>query len=124
MRSLEHSLLTVLLVTGLIFGNTCASAAGKDGHYKSQGGASCSSYLEGIQPNSWPLAANGSYVAGYVTAFNLKTPDTYNILGSSDFNGVLLWIKNYCERNPLKHISDALETLTDELYQNRLKKAP
>lgn len=64
------------------------------------------------------------WVAGYLTAYNQFTPDTYNILGNSDLIGVLLWIKNYCEKNPLDSAAAALKNLTPELYPRRTVKAP
>lgn len=65
-----------------------------------------------------------SWIAGYISAVNINTDDTYDILGKLAMNSVKLWIKNYCNNNPQKILGNAAEHLVNYLYQNRLTEAP
>ena len=101
-----------------------AVASDANGRYVQQGAVPCSTYLTEQKKETWSYTGYIGYVAGYFAAVNLKTPNTYNILGNSDLGGAMLWIKNYCERQPLNNIADALHELTVELYPKRATKAP
>ena len=65
-----------------------------------------------------------SWIIGYLSAYNRQTPDTYHIMGQTDLPAILLWLENYCKRNPLEHFAKAVELLTDELHPRRIRKAP
>ena len=83
---------------------------------------SCGSFVQekkntnGVLYNAW--------VAGYLTAVNLTSPVLYSILGKTDINGAMLWLENYCNKNPLKNFVDAVQALVNELYPNRTTQAP
>jgi hypothetical protein len=123
MKSLKHSLLVALLVTGLNFGCTSATAADQQGNYKVEAKIPCSIYLKDQQKEGWSKLVDEFFIRGYVSAFNMLNPNTLSILGNSDIEGAMLWIKNYCEKQPLDDISKALRALTIELYPNRIQKA-
>lgn len=65
-----------------------------------------------------------SWIAGYLTAYNRQTPDTYDIRGQTDMSAMLLWLENYCKQNPLTAFAQTVERLTDELHPKRIRKAP
>jgi hypothetical protein len=123
MRALKHSLLASLLVVGVTFG-TGASAADDAGNFSVQGGATCSKYLSEQSSKSVVFTSYMGWVAGYMSAYNSLTPDTFSILGNSDLGGALLWIKGYCEKNPLDTVAQGMQALIWELYPKRLQKAP
>ncbi len=64
------------------------------------------------------------WVTGYLTAINLSTPNTYNILGSTDLDGILLWLENHCGQQPLDSVASATEALVMELMPNRRQRKP
>lgn len=64
------------------------------------------------------------WIEGYLTAINVKTSDTYDILGKSDIDGAIAWLKNYCHENPRRSLSYAMDALVDELYPQRMTKEP
>ncbi len=65
-----------------------------------------------------------SWVAGYITAYNRQTPDTYSIRGQTDLEAMLLWLDNYCKEKPLGTFAYAMALLTNELHPKRIRRAP
>ncbi len=64
------------------------------------------------------------WIFGYLTAYNRQTPDTWDIGGQTDISEILLWLENYCKRNPLDEFAEAMGSLTDELHPRRIRKKP
>jgi len=97
----------------------------KDGAYAIQGGqaTSCGKYMEARAEKSVDAFAHTAFIAGYVTAYNRLTPETYDILGGTDMQSVAAWLDNYCKAHPLKGLATALDVLTAELYPRRYKSA-
>ena len=54
---------------------------------------------------------------GYFSGINAFVKDTYDIQGSSDLEGHIGFLAKYCEENPLKQFSLALDSLVVELFQ-------
>jgi len=96
-----------------------ATAADKDGNYVLIGRISCGDWVKDRKEESWALTANSSWLSGYITAYNIRTPDVYNILGSTDMESVRLWMDKYCQENPLSKLVDGMSVLTNELWPNR-----
>ncbi len=65
-----------------------------------------------------------SWVAGYITAYNRQTPDTYSIRGQTDLSAMLLWLENYCKEKPLGTFAYAMALLTNKLHPKRIRRAP
>jgi hypothetical protein len=116
--------LKTLFFVSLMLVGSHGVAADVNGGYVQQGATSCSNYLKELKEDSWAHVAHGYWISGYFTAYNRQTPNTYDILGSSDGGGAVWWIKNYCEKQPLRNMGDALQELTIELYPTRTIKAP
>jgi len=64
-----------------------------------------------------------TWITGYLTAINIQTNDTFNILRRANIAGAMLWIKNYCLNKPLDNIANAAEALVYEFYPNRTTQA-
>ncbi len=62
-----------------------------------------------------------SYIKGFLTAYNIFTAETYNISGRKDENGVLEWLREYCENNPMSSLENALTNFTFEHHDKRMK---
>ncbi len=90
---------------------------------KGYGAKSCGSYIQHRkEPN---LEADILFwVGGYITAYNVLKAETYSIMGSTDIDGVMGWLDNYCRANPLERFSTAIYLLTIKLYPKRQKEAP
>ncbi len=65
-----------------------------------------------------------NWIFGYVTAYNMQTRNTWEITGQTDTEAMLLWLENYCKKNPLDGFADAMEKLMGELHPKRIRKMP
>ena len=96
-------------------------AADRDRAYWSQRPASCRDFLKVYRsderkPESEPVR---NWIAGYISAYNRQTPDTYDILGATDFDHVLKAVEQHCKDNPLSDMSAAMEAVTADLSATR-----
>jgi hypothetical protein len=123
MKPLKTLLCISLMVGGMLMGSQAVARDAK-GMYGTTGVRSCATYLQDFEAKSWGQVVNQAWLAGYLTANNYITPGTYQILGNSDLSGAELWVKNFCEKNPLKNMASAAESLLLELYPTRQIKAP
>ena len=66
--------------------------------------------------------------AGYLTSYNLLTPDTFDIAGGREADSTdrstIIWLENYCKHHPAQTYTEAIKRLTTELYPERIKTAP
>jgi hypothetical protein len=97
-------------------------------NYRVYGGlGSCNMYLN-VMSGKTAMNVDRQYyikwIEGYLTAVNLKTSDTYDIFGKLDIDGAVGWLKNYCNDNPHRSLSYAIDALVDELYPHRITKEP
>ena len=122
-----------LLLMLLVLTSAGASGSDKDGYTAVVSGRSCKEFIELRQKQGEPNAdvtdtaslmdyshALG-WIAGYITALNWQTPDTYQMLGKSDFKSTVLWLENYCHEHPSNDMSRAMRALTIKLYPDRYK---
>jgi len=93
------------------------------GEYKAVGTITCGLWFKYRAQGGWMENAVIGYISGYITAYNFKTPDVHNIMGSTDIESVYLWMDKYCQENPLSMLSDGMEELTYELWPNRERTA-
>jgi hypothetical protein len=115
----QRVLPVIVFVAGALL---AASTYGADrkGAYRLYGSRTCSEYLQAKQEGNpvGGVAVDG-WVAGYISAYNSIAPDTFNIMGGSDLGGALLWLKNYCEKQPLSELGEAMQLLIKELQPKR-----
>ncbi len=107
------------------------SAGDKNGYFQSVIGKderTCGSYVlardEGRRGSFEKQNNFATWLAGYLTGYNQLMPDTYDIKGNSDMNSLLLWLENYCKKNPLEDFISAVDMLVNELHPKRHKQAP
>lgn len=123
MKPLKTLLCVSFMLSGTLIGSQ-AVAADASGQSGTVGAVSCAVFLRELESKSSKSTAYLGWLAGYVTAYNAQTPKTYQILGNSDLFGAELWVKNFCEKNPLQNISLAAAVLMIELHPTRQIKAP
>ena len=82
------------------------------------GSESCKSYLESMKKGvkqdyfiDWTI--------GYLTAFNVIMPNTYNVLGESGFAESQGWLARHWNRYPKQLYINAVIKLTEVLYPLR-----
>jgi len=120
--------LTLIILFVLMFASQ-AIARDFEGGYAvyGAGGESCKAYLTSMrsgQKQDYFI----DWTIGYLTAFNVIMPNTYNILGESDFDEAQGWLQRHCNRYKNQLYINALIKLTEVLYPLRyesgMKKKP
>ena len=98
-----------------------ALAADPDGAYWSQRPESCREFrrLLSSDERTPALMSIRGWIGGYITAYNRQTPDTYDVLGTTDFDTALRFMDGYCKAHPLDNLTAAMEALTESLYATR-----
>ena len=103
----------MLAVAILIGANVQASA-----QYKlmfGQGvGTSCGSWTQARQTRTATAGLSAQWIAGYLSGLN-NEPTSADFLRGTDFDGIMAWIDNFCQANPLEKIGTAAYHLGDEL---------
>jgi hypothetical protein len=64
------------------------------------------------------------WVTGYLTAVNTLTPNTVDMRGTTDTDGMLGLLEHYCIQHPQHSFSRAVEFLVTELYPKRMTHMP
>jgi len=83
------------------------------------GGESCKAYLDSMKTGGRKQDYFIDWSIGYLTAFNVIMPNTYNILGESGFAESQGWLQRHCSRYPKQLYTNALIKLTQVLYPLR-----
>jgi len=83
------------------------------------GGDSCKAYLDSMKSGGRKQDYFIDWTIGYLTAFNVIMPNTYNILGESDFIESQGWLQRHCNRYPKQLYINAVIKLTEVLYPLR-----
>ncbi|WP_141740468.1 hypothetical protein [Bosea sp. BIWAKO-01] len=68
--------------------------------------------------SDWQIVT--AYVGGYLSAFNLLTPITNDIVGSGGLAGAKLWLTNHCRLNPTDSLDAALKEFTFSNFSKRI----
>lgn len=101
-----------IAVVGLLLLSLAADAAMVLG----PGSASCVTWNGDRQRNESHSQLNQAWVLGFVTSYNLyKSASQSSAPRPMDSRGMMVWIDNYCDANPLKDISDAAQALIEDL---------
>ena len=113
-----------LMAVPLMLATLAAPAAAMDGdkNFWVVGGGSmrCSAYAQGSPEQKLTLE---TWMAGYVTAMNRATSDTYNLL-VLPVDETKSRLQQMCETNPDKLFVHAVHELLEALYPNRVRRAP
>ena len=92
------------------------------------GAKACSIYLRAIERGGPEEDYFIDWTIGYLSAFNVIMPETYDILGESEFTTSQLWLEEYCQKFPRVLFINAVARMTEVLYPTRyqsgLKESP
>ena len=92
------------------------------------GAESCNLYLQAMRKGGKELDFFVDWSVGYLSAFNVIMPSTYNVLGEVSFPEAQRWLENHCKKYPNELFITAMIKLTGVLYPTRyessLKKSP
>ena len=83
------------------------------------GAQPCSTYVLSLQKGGKEEDFFIDWLIGYLSAFNLMIPETYNILGETDFPTAQRWLQEHCRKFPNELFINAVARLTEVLYPTR-----
>jgi hypothetical protein len=83
---------------------------------------SCQTFLQ-ARSNSLDLPYR-HWLTGYLTAVNRLTKDTVDIRGTTDIDGILWLLEQYCIKYRQHSLSRAVEALVKDLYPKRMTHMP
>lgn len=113
-----------LIATALLAAALPGPAAAMDGDGNfwviGSGSLRCSAYLTGDADQKLHME---TWVAGYTTAMNRATSDTYNLLTIS-VDEAKSRLAQTCQANPNKLFVHAVHELLESLHPTRLRRAP
>ena len=121
--TLKRTLVSLAFLLLVVPGSGMGTDA--DGRYEvyAFGLHSCGTFVEARRNRDDFLFA--TWFTGYMTAVNQLSHTAYSMLGTSDIEGAMLWIENYCRKNPLEPFAVASHALLlFELYPKHFTKAP
>jgi len=98
----------------------CASPSPASDEWSAYGAgrlSSCGKYINDVSTNAQAKNAYSWWVAGFVTGANLEKERTL----STDNPDHELWLKQYCEKNPLDPFMKAASELNKELDKRRVQ---
>jgi len=79
----------------------------------------CSQYSAARVSGGGLMVQMSRFIEGYLSAFNLIVPNTYDILAGKDIAEAYQWLDRHCRANPEMSLTDAVASLTVYLYPNR-----
>jgi hypothetical protein len=108
--------------------SSLAIADNSEGQYIviGQGSVNRGKYIEAVnrsnfQQDSIERSYFEAFVQGYLTGVNRYLPDTTDIKGNTDMDGIMAFVEKYCRENPLKLFINGVLEAQVELYPNRSK---
>lgn len=106
-----------------VLSSTSVHAIDEGGNYAvwGVGKKSCFHYTKARENDDY--AEYSSYIKGFLTAFNIIEPKTYNISGSMGFNEILDWIDDTCELKQIHSVEQTLLEFIEQHYDSRKRRA-
>jgi len=84
------------------------------------GGDSCVKFLNDRQ-SPLTLKPYESWLGGFITGINSQIPDTYDITGGTDMDGLLEWIAQWCGVNPASKFLYGAQAYMVFAYPSRIR---
>lgn len=128
MRKTIIRITTVALCAVVSTTSVTGVAADNEGTYTIHGVGvgSCGKFIgaanEGNFQKNWiEWNKYAAYTQGYITGINELLNGTRNILGSTDLEGLMGAVENYCKKNPTENFYNALSYSVGKLNTDRAK---
>lgn len=114
-------LVSATLATMLLAGS--AHAADPSGKFfiVGAGAVTCQQYVDATPEQR--LYAE-TWWAGYLTALNRTTADTYHLMGETQSEQINDMIRQECASNPTERLAIAVHKVIQQLYANRTRQSP
>lgn len=110
----------VTAIVAAMMMSASANAADSEGvfHIVGAGAVTCQQYSTATPEQQ--LYAE-TWWAGYFTALNRTTPDTYNLMGAVQAAQVNEMLRRYCAANPTHRLAIAVHEVADQLHPGRAR---
>ena len=120
LRTWVAATIVILLTTTLP-----AAAADSRGRFsvKGVGTATCQQYVDAAKGQDTSLLLFAGYLAGYVTAYNQLTEDTFDVLPWQDTETLLAMLEVYCNKHPETNFAAVAGLLMKVFQPKRLNAA-
>jgi hypothetical protein len=115
-----NKVLRIMILTSALLAVASAPASAQGKFVFGQGINSCGSWTQARQTKSVSAGLSMQWVAGYLSGRNAQSSGI-DFLGTTDFDGLMAWIDNYCRQNPLEKIGTAAYQLMIELQFRALQ---
>jgi len=105
------------------------AAVDKDAVFKNWGvgGMTCGEFVVAREFPDSPVgpydATFRQWLLGFATAFNIKDPDTADLLGGETAESAMIWIETYCRINPQQEFFQAVWKYTEQAYPYRIRQS-
>jgi len=124
--------MTYRIITGLLLLTSMQLAMARDFEDSyavyGAGADNCALYLDSMKKGGKEQDYFIDWTIGYLSAFNVIMPNTYNVLGETDFPTTQRWLERHCLKYPRELFINAVIKLTEVLYpmryQSGLKNPP
>ena len=111
----KKSVATLVSLLGLVINATVFDAQAEP--IWIVGVCSCGAWVKDRQEKQIFTITHQRWLVGYLSG--LARASNKNILKGTDNDSFYLWMDNYCQKNPLKDISDGAEDLSFELIKQK-----
>jgi len=103
-----------------------ALAASADGNFRmvGAGAVACSQITADLAADPANATEIGSWVAGYATATNRNTADTWDLMGEGGLDGYFAAVQADCAANPEKTLENAAFDVLNANYETRTVTKP
>lgn len=89
------------------------------------GSEPCSSYTDARKRGGHIEDGYRQWLSGYVSAFNLiVSSTTFDIFGSTDFEGMIGWLDNRCTKYPRANLTNTVARFTEIVFPYRKQVKP
>jgi hypothetical protein len=114
--------MAMVFATVMLAGGSVQASDGS-GHYfiVGAGSHSCLDYTRATPDQR--MSAE-TWMAGYISAINRTTPDTYHVAGEASVEKVNAMIAQYCAENPDIALGVAIHRVLERLYPQRIRQSP
>jgi len=114
----------ILGLSALLSGSSMAADANQQFYIMGDPGVMKCEVLNTKLDDEQAGVALGTWLAGYITALNRTTPDTYNLIGGVQPTDVFNAIIAHCASTPSDYVEAAAYAAIEGVYDRRQTKAP
>lgn len=78
---------------------------------------SCGTWVSHISPEDLERLADVSWLNGFLSGYNVWSPEPGTATSATDMRGMVAWIDNYCRAHPLETVGTAATVLVYTLRE-------